>query len=126
MVPTGVGLGRVLGFPVRLDLSWFAGLAVLVALSRELWGPELAGPAAVLWSGGFAVAFFACVLVHELAHAVAARAIGVPVAEIRLFVFGGVARIRGEPADPDGEAQVVLGLFLWQATSVLNGGALPG
>jgi len=32
----GIGLGRLLGFPVRLDLSWFAGLAVLVLLSREL------------------------------------------------------------------------------------------
>jgi Zn-dependent protease len=104
----GIGLGRVLGVPLRLDLSWFAGLAVVVVLSRELWGPELAGPVAVLWSGGFAVAFFACVLVHELAHAVVARAIGVPVAEIRLFVFGGVARIAGEPADAGGEALVAM------------------
>jgi Zn-dependent protease len=98
----------VLGFPVRLDLSWFAGLAVLVALSRELWAPAATGPAAVALSGVFAVAFFACVLVHELAHAVVARAIGVPTAEIRLFVFGGVARIRGEPADPGGEALVAM------------------
>jgi Zn-dependent protease len=93
---------------VRLDLSWFAGLA------------------AVALSGAFAVAFFACVL----AHALVARAIGVPTAEIRLFVFGGAARIRGEPADPGGEALVamagplasvtlagLLGLFLWQAAS---------
>jgi Zn-dependent protease len=100
----GIGLGRVLGFPVRLDLSWFAGLAVLVALSRELWAPAATGLAAVALSGAFAVAFFACVLVHELAHALVARAIGVATAEIRLFVFGGVARIRGEPADPGGEA----------------------
>ena len=112
---------------MRLDLSWFAGLAVLVALSRELWAPVATGPAAVALSGVFAVAFFACVLVHELAHAVVARAVGVPTAEIRLFVFGGVARIRGEPADPGGEALVamagplasvtlagLLGLASWQ------------
>jgi Zn-dependent protease len=48
------------------------------------------------------------VLVHELAHALVARAIGVPTAEIRLFVFGGVARIRGEPADPGGEVLVAM------------------
>jgi Zn-dependent protease len=98
----------VLGFPVRLDLTWFAGLAVLVVLSRELWAPAATGLAAVALSGAFAVAFFACVLVHELAHALVARAIGVPTAEIRLFVFGGVARIRGEPADPGGEALVAM------------------
>ena len=64
----GVGLGRVLGVPVRLDLSWFVGLGVVVALSRELWAPALWGAAALGWSLLFAVGFFACVLVHELAR----------------------------------------------------------
>jgi Zn-dependent protease len=106
LLGAGILLGRVLGIPVRLDLSWFAGLAVVVALSRELWA--LAGAAAVAWSGLFAVAFFACVLVHELAHALAARAVGVATAEIRLFVFGGVARIAGEPAGAGAEALVAM------------------
>jgi Zn-dependent protease len=104
----GVGLGRVLGVPVRLDLSWFVGLGVVVALSRELWAPALSGAAALGWSLLFAVGFFACVLVHELAHALAARAVGVATTEIRLFVFGGVARIAGEPADPGAEALVAM------------------
>jgi Zn-dependent protease len=104
----GVGLGRLLGFPVRLDLSWFAGLAVLVVLSRELWSPGLAGVAAVGLSTVFALAFFGCVLVHELAHALVARAVGVPTDEIRLFVFGGVARIAGDPADPGAEVLVAM------------------
>jgi Zn-dependent protease len=104
----GVGLGRVLGIPVRLDLSWFAGLAVLVALSRELWAPAVGGAAAVALSVVFALAFFGCVLLHELAHALAAGALGVPTAEIKLFVFGGVARITGEPADAGGEALVAM------------------
>jgi Zn-dependent protease len=103
-----VGLGRVAGIPVRLDLSWFAGLAVLVALSRELWAPAVAGVAAVALSGCFALAFFACLLVHELAHALVARAVGVPTTEIRLFVFGGVARIAGEPARAGDEALVAM------------------
>jgi Zn-dependent protease len=112
----GVGLGRVLGVPVRLDLSWFVGLAVVVALSRELWTPAVAGAAvagwsaalAVGWSLAFAVGFFACVLVHELAHALAARTVGVATTDIRLFVFGGVARIAGEPADAGAEALVAM------------------
>jgi Zn-dependent protease len=110
----GIGLGRVLGVPVRLDLSWFAGLAVVVVLSRELWAPAVTGAPAVSgvavlgWSVAFAVAFFACLLVHELAHALAARAVGVATTEIRLFVFGGVARIAGEPPDPGAEALVAM------------------
>lgn len=104
-VGRGMGLGRVLGIPLRLDLSWFAGLAVVVLLSRELWGPELAGPAAVLWSGGFAVAFFACVLVHELAHALAAVLVG----------GGAVATLWQRT--PRWRPQVVLGLFLWRAAA---------
>jgi Zn-dependent protease len=100
----GLGLGRVLGIPVRLDLSWFAGLLLFVAVSRELWAADLPGSTAALLSVGFSLAYFASVLVHELAHALAARALGVPTAEVRLFVFGGVARIRGEPAEAGGEA----------------------
>jgi Zn-dependent protease len=104
----GLGLGRVLGIPVRLDLSWFAGLLLLVAVSRELWAADLPGTTAALLSAGFSLAYFASVLVHELAHALVARALGVPTAEVRLFVFGGVARIRGEPAEAGGEALMAM------------------
>jgi Zn-dependent protease len=104
----GISLGRVLGVPVRLDLSFIVGLAVVVALSHQLWAPDLAGAAAVALSGLFAVGFFACVLAHELAHALTARAVGVPTTEIRLFVFGGVARIAGEPAGPGDEVLVAM------------------
>ena len=42
----GIPPGRVLGVPVRLDLSFIVGLAVVVALSHQLWAPDLAGAAA--------------------------------------------------------------------------------
>jgi Zn-dependent protease len=132
VIGRGIGLGRVLGIPVRLDLSWFAGLALFTTLSRELWAPAVTGAAAVALSAAFALAFFGSVLVHELAHALAAGALGVPTTEIKLFVFGGVARIAGEPAEPGGEAlvamagplaSVVLAGLLGLAGSVAGGGA---
>ena len=40
-----------------------------------------------------AVAFFACLLAHELAHSVVARSAGMEVDGIVLWMFGGVSRL---------------------------------
>jgi Zn-dependent protease len=126
----GLRLGRVLGFPVRLDLSWFVGLAVFVTLSHDVWAPRVTGFGAVALSAAFTCAFFASVLAHELAHALVARALGVATMEISLLLFGGVARIVSEPVDAGGEAlmamagplaSVTLAGLLWLASQVVGG-----
>ncbi len=123
-------MGRVLGFPVRLDFSWFVGLAVFVALSHDVWAPRVTGFGAVVLSAAFTCAFFASVLAHELAHALVARALGVATMEISLLLFGGVARIVSEPVDAGGEAlmamagpltSVTLAGLLWLASQVVTG-----
>ncbi len=130
MLGRGLRLGRVLGFPVRLDLSWFLGLAMFVALSHEVWAPRVTGFGAVALSAAFTCAFFASVLAHELAHALVARALGVATLEISLLLFGGVARIVSEPVDAGGEAlmamagpltSVTLAGLLWLASQVVTG-----
>src|SRR5690606_27503152 len=48
-------------------------------------------------------ALFVSILLHELSHAVAGRAVGVHVPRITLFIFGGMAHMRGEPTSPKAE-----------------------
>jgi hypothetical protein len=44
-----------------------------------------------------ALAFFVCILLHELGHAIVARARGMHIGGITLFLFGGVSEITDEP-----------------------------
>src|SRR6266545_4121164 len=132
----GLRLGRIFGVPIRLDFTWFIGLAIFTTLSHDVWSPRLTGPAAVALSVLFTCAFFTSVLAHELSHALAARVLGIGTMEISLLVFGGVARIVSEPADAAGEAlmamagpltSVSLAALLWLANLVLAAfNVLPG
>jgi Zn-dependent protease len=50
-----------------------------------------------------AVLFFGSVLLHELAHSAMARARGITVEGITLFIFGGMARLKSDPENPKDE-----------------------
>ncbi len=101
----GILMGRPFGVPVYVAPSWFAIAALITwvfggQLERVL--PEL-GAARYLVSLFFAVAFYASVLVHELAHTVAALRFKLPVRRIQLQFFGGVSEIEKESETPGRE-----------------------
>ena len=125
----GIRIGRLWRIPLVVDWSWFVSLAVIVAVSRELWRP-LGGAGAVALSVLFGLLFFACVVAHELSHALVARALGIPTADITLFVFGGVARITAEPDEAVDEAMIAMAGPLTSVTlaamCTLVGRVLPG
>ncbi|WP_443056462.1 site-2 protease family protein [Streptomyces sp. NBC_00667] len=101
----GLLMGRPFGVPVYVSPSWF----LVAALITWVFGNQLdrilpgLGPARYLVSLFFAVAFYASVLVHELAHTVAALRFRLPVRRIRLQFFGGVSEIEKEAETPTRE-----------------------
>lgn len=81
-----------------------------------------------------AVAFFASVLFHELAHSLVARAYDIPVRDITLHMFGGVSNIEREPPTARSEffmavvgpiASIALGVGLMFAGAMVSNIAGP-
>ncbi|WDM13731.1 site-2 protease family protein [Streptomyces lavenduligriseus] len=133
----GILMGRPFGVPVYVAPSWFLVAALITwvfggQLDRVL--PEL-GAARYLVSLFFAVAFYASVLVHELAHTVAAIRFKLPVRRIQLQFFGGVSEIEKEAETPGREfvlafvgpllSLVLAGLF-YLAMKPVEPGTVPG
>ncbi|UCM91685.1 site-2 protease family protein [Streptomyces marincola] len=133
----GFLMGRVFGVPVYVAPSWFLVAALITwffgnQLDRVL--PELGG-ARYLVSLFFAVAFYASVLVHELAHTLAAVRFDLPVRRIQLQFFGGVSEIERESQTPGREfvlaavgpllSLVLAGVF-YLGMLVVESGTVPG
>jgi Zn-dependent protease len=89
-----LSLGRILGFPVRVNASFLLLLAVILFGAGGQQGVALALVAGV------------SVILHELGHALMARRLGVPVAGIELHFFGGAAQITDMPRKPNDEIAI--------------------
>jgi Zn-dependent protease len=100
-------LGSVLGFEIRVDLSWFVIFFLifwsLAAGVFPAWYPELGSTNHTIMGGVGAILFFISLLAHELSHSLVARAKGIPVQGITLFIFGGMARTGAEAETPRDE-----------------------
>lgn len=81
-------LGRLLGFPVDIHVSFLLLLAVVFVALGGLAGVLVVGVA------------FASVLLHELGHAVVGRRLGVHTASIELSFLGGAAKMHDLPRTP--------------------------
>ncbi|MFE4254014.1 site-2 protease family protein [Streptomyces sp. NPDC056910] len=101
----GLLMGRPFGVPVYVAPSWFLVAALITWVFGGQLDHVLPGLGAVryLVSLFFAVAFYASVLVHELAHTVAALRFKLPVRRIQLQFFGGVSEIEKESESPGRE-----------------------
>jgi Zn-dependent protease/CBS domain-containing protein len=108
-------LGKLLGIPFRLHWSWFLAIFLiswsLASVLFPMTLPDWSDRPSAYWLLGLlsALGLFACVLLHELGHAVVARRFGVSVRGIRLFIFGGVAELGSDPKKPGHEILIAIG-----------------
>lgn len=101
-----IRVGRIAGIEIGVHYTWLL-IAVLITGSfigylsdiHRLW------PARTIWSAAIVISalFFLSVMLHEMAHALVARAYGMHVRTITLFALGGVTRIEKQAANPAAE-----------------------
>jgi Zn-dependent protease len=99
----GLRLGTLFGFPVLIHQSFLgiapaAGLFVLISGSTSGMLNGFILLAVILFS----------VVVHEVSHALAARALGIPVQHIMLTWYGGYARFWVRPSNRLQEVSIAL------------------
>jgi Zn-dependent protease/CBS domain-containing protein len=119
-------LGAVAGIDIFVHVT-FVMLVAWVALSH--WIVERS-VAAALGGAIFILALFACVVLHELGHALTARRYGVRTRDITLYPIGGMARLERIPEVPRQEllialagpaVNVVIAAGLWLLLSAAGG-----
>ncbi len=107
----GIYLGRIFGIPFYIHWSWFLVVFLIASSVPVFFFPQFRNDQTVFYGLGVlaALGLFLSVLLHELGHAVVAQRQGIPVRAIRLFFFGGVAEISGDPKKPWHEILMALG-----------------
>jgi len=118
---------KLLGFTVRLDLSWFFILILITwSLASGFFPQAYKGQSTftyLLMGIAGALGLFASIVIHELSHSLVARRFGLPMSGITLFIFGGVAEMTDEPPSPKAEfAMAIVGPI----TSIVIGGVFFG
>ena len=95
---------RILGIELKISSSWLLIAALVTwSLASQVFPDRIPGLAdgQYLVLGFVAMLLlFASLVLHELAHATVARAFGIDVPRITLFLFGGVAELSEEPDTP--------------------------
>jgi Zn-dependent protease len=105
-----IQLVRVFGIRIGVDASWFLILFLIIwSLSgyyKDVFPGQDTKPFALAVAS--ALLFFTCVVLHELGHALVALRNGIEIPGIDLFLFGGVAKLRGDTRSPGVEFRVAI------------------
>ncbi|WP_457640736.1 site-2 protease family protein [Persephonella sp.] len=135
-----IPLFKIFGIQINLDFSWFVIFFLVTFTLAEGFFPHFYPGYSfiVYWIVGAvsSILLFVSVLLHELSHSITALHFNIPVKNINLFIFGGVAMIEEEAPNPRVEFLVAvagplcsftIGLFflvlvyLYPVDDLLNG-----
>jgi Zn-dependent protease/predicted transcriptional regulator len=97
-------IARVAGIPIYIHWTFWI-LLLAIVLSNVVGGRPTTE---IVEDVGFVAALFACVVLHELGHALAAARYGVKTKDITLLPIGGVARLLRMPEKPIEELVVAI------------------
>ena len=113
----GFRIGTIKGIPIRVHYSFLLilpflayqfGLLFRSAASHAEVPREMLGGNPFIWGLGLALALFASVLIHELAHSLYALKKGGRVQDITLLMIGGVSNLSTPPKTTRQEAVMAL------------------
>ena len=107
----GVPIARILGFEIRLHLSWLFIVAIVtVTVAGRLAELQPTTNAAVLWGIGLvaSLGFLVTVIAHELAHALVARRDGATASVLVVHFIGSPAPIDVIATSPRAEASIAI------------------
>lgn len=100
-------IGSLFGIPIELNSSWFLIFFLVAFTLTTSYLPQALPDRAATTYVGLAVlmsiAFFASIVIHEIAHSLVARAGGLRISKVTLFFFGGVSQMEEEPRGPGRE-----------------------
>ena len=98
-------LFTIAGIRVGVDFSWFVVLFLAIFWLSNAFKIMLGGSDTVAYLTAVVTAllFFGSLLLHELGHAAVAKRAGIEVPSIDLWMLGGMARMKTEPATPGEE-----------------------
>jgi Zn-dependent protease len=105
-------IGTIMGIPFRVHFTWLIVFGLITWSLSAFYFPKAAPdlPTASYWVKGIlaALLLFASVGFHELAHSFVANKYKISIESITLFIFGGVAQMKGEPPHPKAEFRIAV------------------
>ncbi len=105
-------IGRIMGIPIHIHFSWLIIFGLITWSLSTYYFPRVVPELSTVssWMVGAVATFllFISVAFHELSHSFVARKHRIYIERITLFIFGGVAQMRGEPSEPLSEFKIAI------------------